>query len=111
MLNNLNGIKKVRFCDFSEYDSEKCNTGGCYGFWTDYMRTADGKWIISYGTTADFEYCPVCGTFSDHYNEDDCCYNSGYECGEYENVTEDELLKLINEFQEIDTEYIEYERD
>ena len=54
MLNNLNGIKKVRFCDFSEYDSEKCNTGGCYGFWTDYMRTADGKWIISYGTTADF---------------------------------------------------------
>lgn len=61
-----------------------------------------------YGTTADFEYCPVCGNFNDHYEGDDCCYESGYSCGEYETITEAELLKRINEFEETNDEYIEY---
>lgn len=107
-INNLNNIKKVRFCDYSEYDSEKCNNGGCYGFWTDYNRLENGNWKVSYGTTADFEYCPVCGSFNNHYEGDDYYYESGYSCGEFKQVAEEELLKLINEFEETDDKYIEY---
>lgn len=107
-MKDLKGIKRVRFNDYSDYDSEKCNNGGSYGFWTDYSRLENGNWEISYGTTADFDYCPVCGCFNDHYEGNDCCYSSGYECGEFETVTENELLKLINEFEETDEEYIEY---
>lgn len=40
---NLNGIKRVRFNDYSEYESGKSNNGGCYGFWTDYDRLENGK--------------------------------------------------------------------
>ena len=57
---NLKGIQRVRFCDYTEYQSEKSNNGGCYGFWTDYNRLENGEWEVSYGTTADFAYCPVC---------------------------------------------------
>lgn len=105
---NLNGIKRVRFNDYSEYESGKSNNGGCYGFWTDYDRLENGKWEVSYGTTADFDYCPVCGSFNNHYEGDDCWYNSCYSCGEFKTVTETELLKLINDFEETDDEYIEY---
>ena len=40
---NLEGIQRVRFCDYTEYQSGKSNTGGCYGFWTDYNRLENGK--------------------------------------------------------------------
>lgn len=109
MKDNLDGIKRVRFCDYTEYNPEKCNNGGCYGFWTDYIRLENGNWEVSYGTTADFDYCPCCGSFNDHYEGDDCCYESGYSCGEYNTVTESELLECINDFDETDDEYIEYE--
>lgn len=105
---SLNKIKRVRFNDYSEYESGKSNNGGCYGFWTDYDLLENGNWEVSYGTSADFEYCPVCGSFNDHYEGDDCCYESGYSCGEYETITEAELLKRINEFEEADDKYIEY---
>ena len=105
---NLDGISRVRFNDYSKYEPGKSNNGGCYGFWTDYNRLENGLFEISYGTTADFEYCPVCGCFHNHYEGDDSCYESGYSCGEYETVIESELLKLINNFEETDGCYIEY---
>lgn len=101
---NLNGIKRVRFCNYSEYDSERCNDGGCYGFWTDYDRLENGKWEVSYGTTAGFDFCPVCGSFNDHYDYDE----EEYSCGDFETVTETELLEIINNFTENEDEYIEY---
>ena len=104
----LNGVARVRFCDYSQYESEKSSNGGCYGFWTDYTRQEDGNWEVSYGTTADFPFCPVCGDFNDHYEGDDCRFESGYSCGDYEIVTEEELLNLINEFKETEDEYIEF---
>ena len=104
---NLKGIKRVRFNDFSEYESGKCNNGGCYGFWVDYNRLENGIFEVSYGSTTDFEYCPVCGSFNNH-RDDDSYYESGYSCGDFETVTESELLKLINDFEETDGCYIEY---
>lgn len=103
-INNLNNIKRVRFCDYTEYDSEKCNNGGCYGFWTDYNRLENGNWEVSYGTTADFPYCPCCGSFNEHYDYDE----EEYTCGDFETISESELLDRINNFTETDDEYIEY---
>lgn len=99
----LENVKKVRFNDFSEYDSEKCNNGGCYGFWTDYSRLENGNWLISYGTTADFDYCPCCGSFGDHYDYDE----EDYSCGDFETITTEELLERINSFEESAEQYID----
>lgn len=104
---NLNGISKVIFYDNSEFDSRTCRNGGGYGFRTTYTRLENGMWEISYDTTADFTYCPVCGSFDHHWGSD--FYESGYTCGEFETVTETELLKLIADFKEKDDIYcIEY---
>ncbi len=49
-------------------------------------------WEVSYGTTAEFDFCPVCGSFDDHRLED-----GTYECGEFQTVSEEELIeKSIN---------------
>lgn len=100
----LGNVKRVRFNDFSEYDSEKCSDGGSYGFWTDYSCLENGNWEISYGTTADMEFCPCCGSFGDHYDYD----KEEYSCGDFETVTTDELLEKINSFEEREGEYIEF---
>lgn len=105
-MENLKGIIKVRFNDFSEYESGKSNNGGCYGFWIDYTRLENGTFEISYGTTSDFEYCPVCGSFDDHYEGDNT-----YSCGEFSTVTETELLNLISNFDETEDCYIDYYRE
>lgn len=102
-MKTLEGIERVRFNDFSEYESEKSANGGKYGFWTDYTRQEDGRWEVSYGTTAEFDFCPVCGSFDDHRLED-----GTYECGEFQTVSEEELIEEINKFVETDDEFIEY---
>ena len=52
--------------DYSNYDSQRCNNGGAYGFWTNLNREDSGLYYISLHTTADFEYCEACGSFSGH---------------------------------------------
>ena len=102
-ITNLNGINRVRFNDYSDYVSDKCNNGGCYGFWTDYNRVDKG-WEVSHWTTAEFDYCPVCGSFNNHYVGDE---GGEYSCGENEIITEKELLKKIESFEETEDCYIE----
>lgn len=92
----LENKKKITIKSFSEYDPEKCNNGGGYGFWTEYDRTSDDSWEVSYGTTADLEFCPCCGEFADHYDYD----NEEYSCGEFDTVTTDTLLEKINNSNE-----------
>lgn len=108
-IDSLDGIKKITFYDYSEYFPELCNDGGAYGFFTIYMRISNDEWKISYKTTADFDYCPVCGCFADHYKGDNCDYNSGYKCGEFDTIKTNELLNLINNFSETDFKYFEIE--
>lgn len=98
-LKNLNGINKIRFNDFSEYISEKSNNGGCYGFWTDYSRIDDDNFEITYGTTSEFEYCPICNEFGHTYDNTTC--------GEPETISTDKLLEEINNFHETDSCYYE----
>lgn len=54
---------KVTLNDDSHYEGDRCNTGGCYGFWEEYINIGNEIWEFRYRTTADFEYCPVCGNF------------------------------------------------
>ena len=35
---NLNDYNRVRINDYTNYDAEKCNNGGCYAFFTDYIK-------------------------------------------------------------------------
>lgn len=104
---NLNDYNRVRINDYTNYDAEKCNNGGCYAFFTDYIKRPDGKWEISYDTTADLEYCPVCGSFENHRGDVNCPYESGYTCGEFKVISEEELLNIINNFEETKEEYVD----
>lgn len=97
--NNLENVKRVRFNDFSNYDPDKCNNGGKYGFWTDYDHLENGNWKVSYGTTADLSFCPCCNDFHSYNKES---------CGDYGQITEAKLLELINDFKETEECYIEY---
>lgn len=103
---DLTGINKVRFKSYSEYEDVNGN-GKSYSFFTDYIRVNNDKWKISYGTTSDKEYCPVCGTFINHYKGDNCKYKSGYGCGEYVVITEDDLLTIMNDPEELKYGYFE----
>ncbi len=90
----------VRLADYTAYDSDLCNNGGHYGFWRDYSRREDGNWLLSYGTTADFDYCPCCGSFNDHHVHDgQNSDKSKFLCGDYFIVTTEELIDIINEFE------------
>lgn len=100
---DLDRIQRVRMNDFTNYDPDKCNNGGCYGYWTEYTRMKDGKWCVTYGTTSDLEFCPVCGSFGNHWDDE----KEEYECGDFCYVTDERLLILINGFIETEDEYIE----
>lgn len=102
-IKDLKGVERVRFNDFSEYDSEKSSNDGKYGFWTDYIRLENGMWEVSHGTTSEFDFCQVCGDFGNHQLED-----GTYECGDFQLIGEKELIEKINKFIETDDEFIEY---
>ncbi len=108
MKTSLDGINRVRFNDFTEYDIDKCNNGGAYGYWTDFSRQKDGLWERTYGTTSDIEFCPCCGVFADHtpVEEEEC--KTEFTCGNCEKFTEKEVLEMIADYTETEDEYIEY---
>lgn len=54
---------KIEISDYRNYDENTCRNGGNYAFYTTYVECANGKFRVEYGTSADFEYCPCCGTF------------------------------------------------
>lgn len=99
----LNNIKKVIFYDYTNYKEDTCSNGGNYGFWTAYIkqrnRKQKGLWRMKFGTTADFEYCSICGCFGD---------SCGCTKKDIQYISESELIKRINEFEENEDEWIEY---
>lgn len=85
----LKGVDIVKIEDLSDYDPESCNNGGCYSFWTKYVREGNNVFRVEYGTSADFSYCPVCGSFGDHYDWE----SEEYECGDFSRVSALEVYK------------------
>ncbi len=102
---NLEQFRYIYLDDFTNYDDRLCNNGGRYGFWKkctflgNHNKIGQGKWEVSYGCTTDLDYCPVCGQFNDHYDEDSWC-KSNYSCGEYTIISTRELEERIASFKE-----------
>lgn len=88
------GAKRVVIEDYSEYDGDHCNNGGAYSFTTTYTHTA-GDFAVSYSTSADFPYCPKCGSF---YSDEEC------PCGmdDYDTVSAAELEEILAGYEEVD---------
>ena len=85
---------EIEFQDWSQYVEGKSSNGGCYMFSDHYYYNEKSDlWRKEYETSADFEYCPVCGRFENHekYNEDESFV--GYSCGKYTVIS---AVKLIN---------------
>lgn len=54
---------QIIIADWTEYDPEKCNNGGCYAYWTILTLKRKNKWTVKYETSADIEFCQSCGDF------------------------------------------------
>lgn len=100
---------KVIINDYRSYDYRRGSNGGCYGFKTYYNQIDNGMFQVSYGTTADFCYCPVCGCFNDHEEYDYEKQEYFYSCGEFRKVTKEELSRIIGEIKETEDYYITYQ--
>lgn len=81
-MERIKEYKKITIKDYSSYEPEKCSDGGAYGFWTEYLYKGGDIWEISYGTTADMEFCPCCGSFNSHYDYE----NEEYSCGDFDTI-------------------------
>lgn len=92
-------MRKIIVNDYTQYVEEKSSNGGCYGFWAVYTEKETGDFEVSYGTTADLEFCDCCGNFN--------CNNIRCENGEYQIVTADEMKDIINSFVETEDEWID----
>ena len=102
---SLKNIEVVKFYDYSEYESSKSRNGGGYGYFTKFTRQQDGRFLLTFHTTAEFYSCPNCGAWEDHRTDDER-YKSGYTCGELTILTENELIEYINDFKESEDKYI-----
>lgn len=94
-MENLKNISFVKIIDETNYDPRKCNNGGCYRYTQRYYRVSESEFEVRYGTSSEFDYCKISGTFQ--RCED--CSDSDWgerECqAEPEKVSETELLKII----------------
>ena len=98
-------IKKAVLKDYSEFKSETGNNGGDYAYFTNYEKREDGLFEIWYSSSSEFSMCPCCGSFNDHLVEEDG--EEFYICGEFETITEEELIEKINHFENTDDIYFE----
>ena len=99
-------VREITMWDRTNYDPDNCNDGGHYGFWTTFRRLSEGKWEVSYGTTADLPFCPCCGQFEEHYDPYDS--DSQYSCGDFEVLTDEEVFKRLDSFQASDDDPDKY---
>ncbi len=101
---NFGDVTKVSVYDYSDYDPDLCNNGGRYGYTVNYERSPEG-WTVSHSTTADFDYCPVCGSFNNHryYNEDTDLYE--YSCGDFEVLSDYDVIKMLTSLNPDGDEY------
>lgn len=73
----------VKIVDRTQFEADTCNNGGSYSFTTTYRQIGDGKFEVLYSTSADFDYCPLCGSF---YQKDCPCGMEGPDIVSWEEV-------------------------
>ena len=53
----------VKIVDRTHFVSETSNNGGDYSYTVTYRQIADDMFEVLYSTSAEFDYCPLCGNF------------------------------------------------
>jgi hypothetical protein len=82
-LAELEGMSAVRIIDDSEYEAGMCCNGGHYRFFVDYRQVSPGVWSVQFGTTAEFDFCELCGSFGQHHHADWAETSDGWELDEW----------------------------
>lgn len=99
----------IEFQDWSEYEPDKSSNGGCYRFSKHYYYNKDSDlWTLQYETSADMEYCPICGHFENHEEYDDDIF-IGYSCGSAKIISSTKMIQTVISFMlnyKDDTDYI-----
>ena len=54
---------KVIIADYKDFVEGMSNDGGGYIYYTHYVKLDKDLWQVRHSTSADFDYCPCCGTF------------------------------------------------
>lgn len=91
-------ISEVILQDWSQYEEGKSSNGGCYYFGTHYYYdTEENMWLKQYETSADMEFCPVCGMFGDHEEYEDDKF-VGYTCREPDYYRTSAMIRIIVKF-------------
>ena len=56
-------MKVVKIVDRTHYASDSCSNGGNYSFSVIYRQIAANKFAVLHSTSAEYPYCPFCGSF------------------------------------------------
>ena len=67
---------KISIIDNSNYAADKCVNGGNYSFTVTYQQIANNKFAVLHSTSAEYPYCPFCGSF---YRDICPCGMKGYD--------------------------------
>ena len=59
----LRNANKVVIYDNREAIAGKLFTGGAYQYVQTYIRNLHDLWNVTYSTSSEIDYCPLCGTF------------------------------------------------
>ena len=54
---------RVTITDYTHFEADKCVNGGSYSFTTAYRQIANNKFAVLHSTSAEYPYCPFCGSF------------------------------------------------
>lgn len=73
----------VKIVDRTHFAADTCNNGGGYSYTVTYRQIADDKFEVWHSTSAEFDYCPLCGNF---YQGNCPCGMEGPDVVNYEQV-------------------------
>jgi len=86
-------MEKVKIVDKTCFVPGLSSNGGCYKKWAVYKRVGDDKFEITYGSSAEFDFCSITGLYESCF---DCPWNEDGECvGKPEVVDEATVNKAI----------------
>jgi hypothetical protein len=100
---DITKVIKVTVYDYTEYKSETSRNGGDYGYTETYTRVSGDAFEVSYGTTAEFDYCPRCGSF--YQGECSCVYPNE---GDYDRISQAQLREMLEKIDEEENDDIYY---
>ena len=96
---NSMDIINIDLYDYSRTEPD-CNGESC-DYWISFTQY-NFSWKKSYYSSSDMDYCPCCGRFYDGCMCDECE-------GQYDRLSNKDLIKIIEDFEIDDTHRIEIE--